>query len=82
MICNLGECLCQRCLVHKSAASETGSPSDMHVRVVKQRKDNKKYRDTIKKARELIYDMGRVVQSKPVEELLKGKSYVPTLVCI
>ncbi|KAG9120845.1 hypothetical protein FRC07_003499 [Ceratobasidium sp. 392] len=76
---NNGQCLCPRCLVQKSSAGQVGTPSDMNTRKFKRRKDNKKYRDKINQARNLIYNHGRVVQSKAVEDLLKSESYVPTL---
>jgi hypothetical protein len=57
-----------------------GSPHDTRIRVTKRRIANKKYRNKIGEARTLIYSQGRVVQSTLVEELLKGESYVPTLV--
>lgn len=57
-----------------------GCPHDTRIRVAKRRIANKKYRDNIAAARNLIYGQGRVVQSTSVEELLKSESYVPTLV--
>ncbi|KAG9082741.1 hypothetical protein FS749_006609 [Ceratobasidium sp. UAMH 11750] len=76
---NNGDCLCPRCLVKKSSASMVGTPHDANLRVVKRRVGNKRYRDKITQARDLIYKHGRSVQSQAVEALLKGESYVPTI---
>ncbi|KAG9091927.1 hypothetical protein FRC06_000322 [Ceratobasidium sp. 370] len=76
---NNGGCLCPRCLVKKSSASMVGTPHDTNLRVVKRRVGNKRYRDKITRARDLIYKHGRSVQSQAVEALLKGESYVPTI---
>jgi hypothetical protein len=67
-------------LVKKQAAAQMGTPTDMRFRIIKRRVDNSKRLDKITQARKLIYEMGRSVQSKGVEELLKKESYVPTLV--
>ncbi|KAG8727267.1 hypothetical protein FRC10_006273, partial [Ceratobasidium sp. 414] len=56
-----------------------GTPHDTNIRAVKRRVGNKKYRDKITRARDLIYKLGRSVQSQAVEALLKGESYVPTI---
>ncbi|KAG9089394.1 hypothetical protein FRC06_001569 [Ceratobasidium sp. 370] len=75
---NLGDCLCPRCLVHKASASQMGTPTDMRIRK-KQRIDNEKRRGKVERARQFIYEQGRTIQSKPVEDLLKSESYVPTM---
>ncbi|KAG8793966.1 hypothetical protein FRC12_001025 [Ceratobasidium sp. 428] len=56
-----------------------GTPHDTRLRVVKRRIGNKRYQRTIGKARLFVYELGHSVQSKDVEALLKGESYVPTM---
>ncbi|KAG8793420.1 hypothetical protein FRC12_002795 [Ceratobasidium sp. 428] len=75
---NGGDCLCPRCLVHKSSAAQMGTPSDMRTRK-KRRIDNERRRRIVNHARRFINEQGRAIQSKPVEDLLKEESYVPTV---
>ncbi|CAE6398632.1 unnamed protein product [Rhizoctonia solani] len=56
-----------------------GTTADMRARKSKRRYAKARYRAKIGKARNLIYKQGRAIQSKPVEELLKDESYVPTM---
>ncbi|KAG8729146.1 hypothetical protein FRC10_004213 [Ceratobasidium sp. 414] len=74
---NLGDFLCPRCLAHKASASQMGTPTDMRI-LKKRRIDNEKRRGKVERARQFIYKQGRAIQSKPVEDLLKSESYVPT----
>ncbi|KAG9086349.1 hypothetical protein FS749_003695 [Ceratobasidium sp. UAMH 11750] len=75
---NGGACLCPRCFVQKTSASQMGTPTDMHTRK-KRRIDNDKRRDKVERARQLIYDHGKAIQGKDVEGILKAESYVPTM---
>ncbi|KAG8700007.1 hypothetical protein FRC08_004982 [Ceratobasidium sp. 394] len=75
---NQGDRLCPRCLVQKASASQMGTPTDMRIRK-KPRIDNEKRRGKVERARQYIYEEGRIIQSKPVEDLLKPESYVPTI---
>ncbi|KAG8729295.1 hypothetical protein FRC10_004102 [Ceratobasidium sp. 414] len=75
---NGGACFCPRCLVQKTSASQMGTPTDMRTRN-KRRIDSKRHRKQVEHARQLIYDQGKGVQSKAVEDLLKAESYVPTM---
>ncbi|KAG8733626.1 hypothetical protein FRC10_012231 [Ceratobasidium sp. 414] len=74
---NGGACLCPRCFVNKNSASQMGTPTNMSTRK-KQRIDNEKCRGKVECAWHLIYDQGKPIQGKDVEDLLKGESYVPT----
>ncbi|QRV82607.1 hypothetical protein RhiJN_27833 [Ceratobasidium sp. AG-Ba] len=76
---NGGTCLCPRCTIKTHSVHQLGTPSDTRLRTVKRRVDNEKRRGKVRKARELIYKLGLSVQTKGVEELLQGESYVPTL---
>lgn len=58
-----------------------GLPDDIKYREACKRIDTKERNDRVRKARAIIYDEGRAVTSKRVEELLRPHSYVPTMVC-
>lgn len=75
----LGECLCPRCLAKKANASQMGTPTDMWIRKVHTRINDRAYQAAIKKARKYIFH-GKSLSSKKVEDLLKGTSLVPTRV--
>ncbi|KAG9104782.1 hypothetical protein FRC07_009737 [Ceratobasidium sp. 392] len=55
-----------------------GTPTDMRTRK-KRRIEDSKRRGKIEKAQHLIYNEGKVIQSKAVEALIKDQSYVPTM---
>ena len=74
-----GNCPCPRCLVVKSDIAKLGHKIDIQNRVSKARSY---LSDTIKLARSFIYEQGRKITSKAVEQLLKSKSWVPTLVSL
>lgn len=57
-----------------------GTQTDMRLRVIKRRVDNAKRVDKVKRARKIIYDLGRSVRNSSIEEFLKAESYVPTVV--
>lgn len=58
-----------------------GTPSDMRLRISKRRIDSQKRRGIVARSRKYIYELGRTIQSKPIEALLQTESYVPTMVC-
>ena len=80
MIRNMGECLCPRCLIPKSRVHQIATERDILQRKLLQRCNSQTWRDKIAAARQLIYEKHYAVQTPQVEELLKGKSLVPTLV--
>ncbi|KAG9087801.1 hypothetical protein FRC06_002358 [Ceratobasidium sp. 370] len=75
---NNGACLCPRCFIKKTAASQMGTPTDMLTRK-KKRIDNEKRRAKVEQARRLIYDQGKALTNNAVEGLLKDQSYTPTM---
>jgi hypothetical protein len=77
---NRGICPCPRCLVTKSELSQFGTQLDMDKRTTLARVDNRAERYDIENARRKIYQGKFCVNTQCVEDLLKGKSRVPTLV--
>lgn len=77
---NMGACLCPRCLVKKDQVHKLGLPMDRILRMTSQRNDDANLRTKIASAKRLIYDKGYVVDSKVVDEMLKGESLVPNTV--
>ncbi|KAG9075746.1 hypothetical protein FRC06_009912, partial [Ceratobasidium sp. 370] len=69
---------CPRCLMPRAEFKNMGLASDLCRRQELKRVDNKKRNDLVHDARSIIYDEGRAVSSKKVEDLLKPHSYVPT----
>ncbi|KAI0703342.1 hypothetical protein C8T65DRAFT_258430 [Cerioporus squamosus] len=76
---DMGNCPCPRCLVRKQDINAVGTPQDMETRVNNARHDDEERRQKVAAARNLIYEKGRGVGSKPVDELLKAQSLVPTV---
>ncbi|KIJ07066.1 hypothetical protein PAXINDRAFT_90974, partial [Paxillus involutus ATCC 200175] len=74
----LGRCPCPRCLVEKDRIDRLGSKSDRHQRNHGIRVDNQQRRNWIEIARQKIFNFGRSVISKAVENLLGARSLVPT----
>ncbi|KIJ27116.1 hypothetical protein M422DRAFT_785011 [Sphaerobolus stellatus SS14] len=77
-ICNLSGCPCPRCLVKKADVGNLGMKFDMNTRSDKMRTDTEECRDKVDEARKFMYDDGYVVDSDPVDKLLKTNSMVPT----
>jgi hypothetical protein len=75
-----GHCPCPRCVVPKGELSQFGSEVDILQRTSLARVENRARRRDIEEARRKIYKERRCVNTKFVEELLKGESRVPTLV--
>ncbi|EUC58469.1 hypothetical protein RSOL_256740 [Rhizoctonia solani AG-3 Rhs1AP] len=69
---------CTRCLMPKSEFVNMGLPSDVRRRQELKRVDTKERNDLVREARSIIYNEGRAITSKRVEQLLKPHSYVPT----
>ncbi|KAI9058875.1 hypothetical protein FKP32DRAFT_1581209, partial [Trametes sanguinea] len=75
---DMGNCPCPRCLVRKDAISAVGTKRDMDARVRQMRVDDADRQFKVARARSFIYDQHRGIGSKPVEDLLKPESLVPT----
>ncbi|KAI0070164.1 hypothetical protein K474DRAFT_1693896 [Panus rudis PR-1116 ss-1] len=75
---DMGSCPCPRCLIPKSEIYRLGQTCDSRVRVSHARKDDADRRSKVQAARRFIYDHGHGIASKPVEDLLKPQSLVPT----
>ncbi|KAJ7174906.1 hypothetical protein C8R46DRAFT_1161271 [Mycena filopes] len=76
---NLGHCPCPRCLVTKDKLDQLGTVRDAKTRVQERRVDDEGYRFYIRKARDWIYRLGKVIRAQKVEGLLAAKSLVPTV---
>lgn len=72
-----GICPCPRCLVPKSKLDRLGLISDNQNRFDKARKYDT---DSVNKAREAIYKLGKPIGGVQVQRLLKASSAVPTSV--
>ena len=77
---NLGRCPCPRCLILLDRVAKMGMRQDMTQRRTLARVDDVKRRNHVERAREKIYEMGYVVDSTVVEDLLQEDSLVPTAV--
>lgn len=75
---DMGECPCPRCLIRKDQIHHIGTKRDRISRASKARVDNQHRQTKVRLARNIIYEKGRVVNSKGVEQLLKSQSLVPT----
>ncbi|KAI0081503.1 hypothetical protein K474DRAFT_1635827, partial [Panus rudis PR-1116 ss-1] len=75
---DMGSCPCPRCLVPKAEIYRIGQECDVKLRRDEACVDNEERRRLVNSARQLIYDRGYSVNSKPVEDLLKPLSLVPT----
>ena len=76
---SLGACPCPRCLIRKEDISALGTKVDAQRRA-KLRACDYGYQYDIKTAREIIYKMGYVVNSKAVDNVIGSKSFTPTRV--
>ena len=76
----MGECLCPCCLIPKSRVHQIATETDILQQKLLQCCKSKAQYDKIAAAHQLIYEKEYAVQTPQVEELLKGKSLVPTLV--
>ena len=77
MIRDKGICPCPRCLVLKTNFHRLGFVSDIVARLTCV---HEHCMPTILAARRLIYELGKPLKSLFVENLLKEKSLVPTVV--
>ncbi|KAG9089568.1 hypothetical protein FRC06_001484 [Ceratobasidium sp. 370] len=68
----------EKVLLATTSALQMGTPTNMQT-YKKRRVDNDKRREKVKQAHQLIYNQGKAIQSKDVEDLLKAESYVPTM---
>ena len=79
-ICNLGGCLCLRCLIPKDWLQNLETERDTLQCQVLACKDDQQCREKVAAACRLIYDQQYVVDTPQVEKLLKEESLVPTKV--
>lgn len=78
---NLGDCPCPRCYVRKHEIHKLGTVQDIDLRKTKARVDDEARRGRVTLARDFIYgDHRSTVNSNAVENVLKERSEVPTLV--
>ncbi|KZT18728.1 hypothetical protein NEOLEDRAFT_1079423, partial [Neolentinus lepideus HHB14362 ss-1] len=77
-VCDMGQCPCPHCLIHKDHLPDLGSPEDLAVWTEKHQIDNNARHSKVDQARRLVYEDGYVVNSEHVEELLKLESLVPS----
>lgn len=77
----LAACPCPRCLIKKSQIGALGTHVDeqrrAHIRV-----DDERRRDRIDLTRGWIYEKGKSVNSKNIDDILQAESLVPTRVCV
>ncbi|KAG8730050.1 hypothetical protein FRC10_003180 [Ceratobasidium sp. 414] len=66
------------CFVQRASASQMGTLTDMRT-CKKWRIDNEKRQGKVERARHIIYDQGKPIQGKDVEDLLKAESHIPTM---
>ena len=78
----MGACLCPRCLILKCRFHQVATERDILQRTLLQHCDNKDWCNKVVTACQLIYEKHYAVHNFQVEELLKDKSLVPTLVSI
>lgn len=76
---NLGHCLCPRCLTPKQFVSELGTVNDRRRRR-NVRIDNEHLRGLIERARKKIFEKGRLINGKNIQNLLGNQSLTPTRV--
>lgn len=78
---NLGDCPCPRCYVRKHQIRKLGTVQDIDLRKTKARVDDEARRGRVTLARDFIYgDHRSTVNGNAVENVLKERSEVPTLV--
>ncbi|KIO17438.1 hypothetical protein M407DRAFT_84982, partial [Tulasnella calospora MUT 4182] len=77
-ICNLGTCLCPRCLVQRHEIRKLGLKADAALRQRTRRTDDDKQKSLVKKAQKFIYKDRKRVGSVWVNALLGSLSLVPT----
>ncbi|KAG6827318.1 hypothetical protein H0H92_012339 [Tricholoma furcatifolium] len=65
---------CPRCLVHRSEISQLGGKLDRQRRQTRMRTDDERRRNTVEKARKLIFQKGYNVEGSIIKTLLKNQS--------
>ncbi|KAL6306020.1 hypothetical protein BKA93DRAFT_913438 [Sparassis latifolia] len=74
-----GNCPCPRCCTAKSLLPQMGLLRDLARRLSCLRTWTHQLRSIVESARRIIYQLGRGITSKAVEELLKPQSLTPTV---
>ena len=80
MIKNLRENPCPRCLILKKDILGIGTPADAQLRKKFQTDTEARRRQDIERARKLMFEKGCAIQKTQVQNLLEGRSLVPTRV--
>jgi hypothetical protein len=78
---NLGLYPCPVCLVPKNKIHLVGTTNDLKFRQKNLQEDTAWMASSTKRARELIFEDGRGIDSAPVNNVLGKGSRTPTLVC-
>ena len=76
----MGGCPCPRCLIPLKEVGQVGTAQDMKLRQTRKRYDTHASRFDVKMAREKVYAHNYAVHGDAVDNLLKSKSLVPTIV--
>ncbi|TFY79546.1 hypothetical protein EWM64_g4464 [Hericium alpestre] len=76
---NMGICPCTWCLTPKKQFSEMGTKHDIQCRLANPRIEDEARRSAIKTAWKAVFELGKGVSSKAVDDLLKSKSLVPII---
>jgi hypothetical protein len=77
---NLGQCPCPHCLIPLDHVAKMGMCQDMTQCRTLAWVDDVKWHNRVERAHEKIYEMGYVVDSMVVKDLLQEDSLVPTAV--
>ena len=78
----LGCCPCPRCLMYLTDVPNMGKARDMRQRKALARVDDETRRGKVDLARDFIYNRHYIVNSKAVENILKARSWAPTIVSV
>ena len=77
-LCNLGTCLCPRCLIPKDHVQNLATRQDLLQRKILARADTTELQSRVEEVCKLIYEKNYAVDTVQVEALLKPESLVPT----
>ncbi|KAH7924724.1 hypothetical protein BV22DRAFT_1012700 [Leucogyrophana mollusca] len=77
-VCNLGGCLCPRCIIPMTRVPDLGKERDMLQRTLLAHTDNSEYRDKVAASHKFIHDKNHAINYTKVEDPLKPESLVPT----
>ncbi|GBE88316.1 hypothetical protein SCP_1301310 [Sparassis crispa] len=75
---DMSGCPCPRCLIAKKDIHQLATVTDMRCRHDTARVDDDGHHSKVQQARKFIYELGYIVNSTVVDEILKAESLVPT----